>query len=125
MVGNIYRKWTCITMTFSENIANLRKKAGLSQQALASKAEVSLAQLKHSESGKSQPTLEVIARLAVSLDSSADDIVFDINDRLPANQRLRTQFGAIAKLKISEQEVIASLLDAYIKKNQMEELLKK
>lgn len=50
-----------------EQIKNLRLSQGLSQQALASKAGVSLPTLQNIEAGKANPTIEVINKLLSAL----------------------------------------------------------
>jgi len=46
-------------MPFAEKLAKLRKKRGLTQQELAQKIGVGIAQMRRYEKGSSSPTLEV------------------------------------------------------------------
>ncbi|MFG1174512.1 helix-turn-helix domain-containing protein [Erwiniaceae bacterium CAU 1747] len=70
------------------------------------------------EGGSSQPTLDVIRRLAIVLGVSADMLVFDEQERGPGEQ-LRYQFETISRMPQREQDVIRELLDAMIIKNQV------
>ena len=57
---------------FPARLAALRTAADPTQQALADRIGVHVVQLRRYESGSSQPTLEVIRRMAVALGVSAD-----------------------------------------------------
>jgi transcriptional regulator with XRE-family HTH domain len=105
-------------MEFPERLAALRKERGLTQQALADAVNLAVLQIRRYEGGTSQPTLDVIRRLAIALGVSADMLVFDAKERGPADT-LRYQFEAVSKLSEHEQEVVRELLDAVIVKNQV------
>lgn len=105
-------------MEFPERLAMLRKERGLTQQALADAVSRAVLQIRRYEGGTSQPTLDVIRRLAIALGVSADMLVFDTKERDPADT-LRYQFEAVSKLSEQEQTVVRELLDAVIVKNQV------
>lgn len=105
-------------MEFPERLATLRKERGLTQQALADQVGLAVLQIRRYEGGTSQPTLDVIRRLAIALGSSADSLVFDDHERGPA-ETLRYQFEAISRMPAQDQEAIRVLLDAVIVKNQV------
>lgn len=68
-------------MNFSENLQNLRKKAGLSQEELAEKLEVSRQAVSKWETKEAVPDMEKIIAIAELFDCSIDDLVKDtIND---------------------------------------------
>jgi len=54
-------------------------------QALADQVGVGVLQIRRYEGGTSQPTLDVIRRLAIALGVSADMLVFDAKERAPAD----------------------------------------
>jgi transcriptional regulator with XRE-family HTH domain len=83
-------------MDFGERLAALRKEKGLTQQALAELINLHVIQVRRYESGASQPTLDVIRRLAVALQVSADVLIFGADERGPDGD-LRLQFEAISK----------------------------
>lgn len=105
-------------MEFPERLAALRKARGLTQQALADQVDVAVLQIRRYEGGTSQPTLDVIRRLAIALGVSADMLVFDEQERGPS-ESLRYQFETVSRMPEHEQEVVRELLDALIVKNQV------
>ena len=58
-------------------LSNKRKEKGLTQEEMAKKAGVGIAQMRRYEKGKSSPTLEVIKNIAKTLGVSADELIFD------------------------------------------------
>ena len=105
-------------MEFPERLATLRKERGMTQQALADQVGLAVLQIRRYEGGTSQPTLDVIRRLAIALGSSADSLVFDDHERGPS-ETLRYQFEAISRMPEQDQAAIRVLLDAVIVKNQV------
>jgi transcriptional regulator with XRE-family HTH domain len=105
-------------MTFPERLTTLRKTRGLTQLALADHVGIAVLQVHRYENGTSQPTLDVIRRLAIALGVSADMLVFDDTERGPSDA-LRYQFETISRMSEHEQEVVRELLDALIVKNQV------
>ncbi len=107
-----------LSMNFPERLATLRKARGLTQQALADQVDIAVLQVHRYEGGSSQPTLDVIRRLAIALGVSADMLVFDESERGPSDA-LRYQFETVSRMSEHEQEVVRELLDALIIKNQV------
>jgi len=107
-----------LDMEFPERLTALRKERGLTQLALAEMVNLAVLQIRRYEGGTSQPTLDVIRRLAIALGVSADVLVFDANERGPADV-LRYQFETVSRLSPHEQELVRELLDAVIVKNQV------
>ena len=64
-------------MTIGENIKNIRKKANLSQKALAEKLGVSQQMIAQYEKGKRQPKIETIDKIATALGVRIVDITRD------------------------------------------------
>lgn len=60
----------------------------------------------------------VIRRLAIALGVSADVLVFDQEERGPA-ETLRYQFETVSRMSEHDQSVVRELLDAVIVKNQV------
>ena len=107
-----------LAMDFPERLTALRKERGMTQQVLADQVGVAVLQIRRYEGGTSQPTLDVIRRLAIALGVSADMLVFDAGERGPT-EALRYQFETVSRLSAHEQEVVRELLDAVIVKNQV------
>lgn len=76
-------------MDFAHRLAAVRKQRGMTQQTLADTVGVHVTQLCRYEAGTNQPTLELLRALAVALAASADDLVFDPDDRGPQDESLR------------------------------------
>jgi transcriptional regulator with XRE-family HTH domain len=109
-------------MAFPDKLAALRKERGLTQQQLADRVGVHVIQIRRYERSASQPTLEVIRQIALALSVSADALIFDQEERGP-DEELRLKFEAVRAMTDEDKRIIASLLDAYIKKHQIEHVL--
>lgn len=105
-------------MEFPERLTALRKERALTQQALADLVGCHVLQIRRYEGGTSQPTLEVIKRLAQALRVSADALVFDTAERGP-DEELRFQFEAVTRMPKKEKDAIRTMLEAMIVKNQV------
>jgi transcriptional regulator with XRE-family HTH domain len=101
------------SMTFSERLATLRKDRGLTQLALAEKAAVHVAQIRRYEAGQTQPALDVIRRIAIALNVSADVLIFDKDERGPGDD-LRLQFEAIEQMSPEERKIIKTIIESMI-----------
>lgn len=102
-----------IDMAFPDRLATLRKKRGLTQQALADDVGVHVVQIRRYEAGKTQPTLDIIRKLAIALSVSADELIFDKDERGPSEE-LRLQFEAVSRLGPQEIFLVRELLDSII-----------
>jgi len=106
-----------LAMNFSKRLSVLRKERRLTQQVLADKVGIHVVQLRRYEAGDSQPTLEVIRKLAINLSVSADMLVFDKDERGPDDD-LRLQFEAISRFDPGEKKIIKALLEGMILKHE-------
>jgi transcriptional regulator with XRE-family HTH domain len=115
------------TMPFSERLAKLRNERGLTQGEMASLVVVGIAQMRRYEGSKSSPTLEVIKNIARVLGISADELIFDEDERVPAakilDRKLLEQFELVSMLSPNDREAIKTILDSMIIKNRLEEVL--
>jgi len=105
-----------VTMDFSERLAALRRERSLTQQTLAETVGIHVSQLRRYEAGQSQPTLEVIRKLAVALSVSADLLVFDKDERGP-EEDLRFQFEAVGRLDPNDRNLVREVLDSIISRH--------
>lgn len=69
--------------------------------------------LRRYEAGASQPTLDVLRRMAGVLGVSGEELLFDRDERGPGED-LRPLFEAVMRLDSSEKEVVRSVLDAFL-----------
>jgi transcriptional regulator with XRE-family HTH domain len=106
-----------LAMEFPDRLAQLRKAKGLTLRALAELAEVHVTQIQRYESGDSQPTLDVIKRLAIALSVSADTLIFDMEERGP-DDVLKLQFEAVKQFDQEDKALAQGLLEGLILKHQ-------
>jgi len=102
---------------FPERLTKFRKDKNLNQHQLAALAEVHVAQIRRYEYGQSQPTLDVIRKLAVALGVTGDELLFDVNER-GADQELILQFEAIQKMDTEDRTHVKAVLDGMILRHQ-------
>lgn len=113
----MHQKQLVLDMDFPERLALLRKENNLTQKELGELIGVHVAQIRRYESGTSQPTLDVIRKIAVVLHVSADTLIFDKNERGPDDD-LRLHFEAISKLTPEEKKTVKELLEGMILKHE-------
>jgi len=106
-----------LDMDFPERLVELRKARALTQRQLSDQIGVHLNQVQRYESGASQPTLDVLRRLAVALGVSADVLLFDKNERGP-DETLRLQFEALRQFDPKERLIAQEVLESLILKHQ-------
>jgi transcriptional regulator with XRE-family HTH domain len=104
-------------LNFPQHLAALRKERGLTQSALAEMVQMHISQIRRYEGGQSQPTLDVIRKLALALSVSADMLLFEKNERGPDDD-LKLQFEAVSRFDPEEKQVIRSLLEGMILKHE-------
>jgi transcriptional regulator with XRE-family HTH domain len=102
-----------LDMDFPERLSALRKERGLTQQALAERVGIHVSQLRRYEGGGAQPTLDVIRRLAIALSVSADQLVFDTDERGPTTD-LRLHLEAIQHLDDDEKAVVRTVIESVL-----------
>jgi transcriptional regulator with XRE-family HTH domain len=105
------------TLDFPQRVAELRKQHRLTQAQLAERIGIHVVQLRRYEAGTSQPTLDVIRKLATALQVSADVLLFGKDERGPDDD-LRMQFEAITRFDEEEKRVVRSLLEGMILKHE-------
>jgi transcriptional regulator with XRE-family HTH domain len=105
------------TVDFPQRLADLRKQHSLTQQQLADRIGMHVVQLRRYEAGTSQPTLDVIRKLATALQVSADMLLFGKDERGPDDD-LRLQFEAVSRFDEEEKRVVRSLLEGMILKHE-------
>ena len=111
-------------MDFPKRLAVLRKERALTQQALADAIGMHVTQINRYEAGDSQPTLDVIRRLAVALGVTADALIFDKSERGP-DETLRLQFETVSQFDEDEKLFVQELLEALILKHQAKQSMQR
>lgn len=111
-----------IAMDFPERLSFLRKQKNLTQQALADLIGIHVTQLRRYEAGTSQPTLDVLRKLAVALSVSADVLLFDHQERQPDDD-LKWHFEAASQLNDEEKKMVKTLLEGLLIKHHAKTVL--
>ena len=105
-------------MHVPKRLVAIRKEKGHTQQQMADKIGIHVSQYKRYEAGTSQPTLEVFRKITLALNTSADHLLFDDNERGPnGDDNLRLQFEAVAQLDDKEKAVVMELIDGMLIKH--------
>ncbi|QGX41718.1 XRE family transcriptional regulator [Permianibacter aggregans] len=108
-------------MPFADRLAALRKQRGLTQEALADLIGVTKTQVYRYENNGSQPTLEVIKKLAVALSVTTDELIFEVDER-KADDSLLLLLEGIAQLDPDEKHVIKEMVEGILLKHQARRL---
>jgi len=115
------------TMPFAEKLVELRNDRGLTQREMAGLIGVGIAQMRRYEKGQSSPTLKVIKNIARTLGVSADELIFDEDERFEAarilDRKLLEQFELVSKLNPLDKEAIKTILESMIIKGRLEEAM--
>ena len=108
-------------MSFGKRLLELRRKRGLTQQQLCELVSVHVTQLRNYEAGRSQPTLEVIRKLALALDVTADELVFDPSERAPqvSNKELIKQWERIEELPEEDRKALKMIIEGLLLRRQL------
>jgi transcriptional regulator with XRE-family HTH domain len=67
--------------TVGNNIKHFRKKQGLSQEDMATELHVTRQAVSNWETGKAFPDIDMLKRIAVTLDTSVNDIIYAATER--------------------------------------------
>ena len=113
-----------LTMSFPKRLTTLRKQRELTQQTLANTVGIHNTQINRYEAGESQPTLEVIRKLAIALGVSADMLIFDKDERGP-DDSLRFQFETVSQFEEEDKKVAQAVLEGLILKYQAKQSLQR
>ena len=114
-------------MAFADRFAQFRKEKRYTQQEIAQKIGVGIAQIRRYEKGNSSPTLEVIKNMAKTLGVSADELIFDKDERVPSSiildKELLEQFELISHLSPHDVDAVKTILESMIIKSRLEEVM--
>jgi|GEM_PF-714113 len=114
-------------MPFADTLSKLRKTKGLTQEDLAKKIGVGIAQMRRYEKGVSSPTLEIIKGMANTLGASADELIFGENEGVATarilDKKLLEQFETISRLNPHDKEALMTIIESVIIKNKIQEVL--
>lgn len=113
-------------MTLGQRIQELRKKANLSQNDLASKIEVSYPQMSRYEIKGVQPPADVLKRLAdvfgVSIDYLVNGSLEQKAESAIDDNELLQQFKEVEQMDDDDRSTVKKLIDAFITKRKVQKL---
>lgn len=109
-------------MAFPQRLAEQRKQQQITQQALADRADIHVTLLRRYEAGKTQPGLDTLKRIAVALSVSADQLLFDEDERGPQDESLRLHLAALDQLDDDERAGIRALIEGALLRHQARRL---
>jgi transcriptional regulator with XRE-family HTH domain len=109
---------------FGERLAEARRSAKLTQGELADKADIHISHVQRIEAGTSQPTVDVLKRLAEALTVSLDFLVFDRTSEAAAQRladsELIEHFAAVEHLDDDDKQAVKKIIAALIVKQRVE-----
>ncbi len=120
MMVNSFSLW--LSMNLPARLITLRKGRGLSQQAMADAIGIHVNSLKKYEAGQAQPSLDALRKIATTLHTSTDFLLFDDHERGPSDD-LRLQFEAVSQFPEEERKIVKALLEGMIIKYQTKQLV--
>lgn len=108
---------------FSQRLRDLRQQRGLTQQALAKRADIHYTHIGRYESGKSMPAADTLRRIAEALGTTVD-FLMDGATQDTAKARLTSRallerFQEVEKLPDDQQVVVMQLMDAFLAMSQL------
>lgn len=104
------------SVAFPDRLFAARKERELTQEALGELAGLTKLQIHRYERGTSQPTLDALKRLAVALNVSIDELVFEEHERKPEGE-LMLLFEGVSRLDPDEQRLIKELIESVMLKH--------
>ena len=109
-------------MGFPERLKTLRQERKLDFDELAKMIGIHSTQLRRYEKGDSQPTLDVLRKLAIALNVSGDELLFDEEER-KAPEDFVLQFQALSQLTTEEKRTIRAMIDGLMIRQQAKKLI--
>jgi transcriptional regulator with XRE-family HTH domain len=109
-------------MGFPERLAAIRKERKFGFPELAKMVDIHPTQLRRYEKGESQPTLDVLRKLAIALNVPGDMLLFDEDERKPPEDFLM-QFEALMQLSSEDKKAIRAVIDGLLLRHQAKRLI--
>ncbi len=104
------------SVPFPDRLTAARKARGLTQEGLGKIADLTKLQIHRYERSASKPTLDALKRLALALNISIDELVFEEEERKPEGELLLL-FEGVSRLDPSEQQLIKELIESVMLKH--------
>ncbi|MBU3915414.1 helix-turn-helix domain-containing protein, partial [bacterium] len=118
---------TNIDIGFPKKLKRLRQERGWSQAQVASQVGIEEQRISKYERGLMYPTTKIMLKLVSIFEVSLDYLLRDSTDlgiSKLKNQELLRRIEAVDQLPVKKQKVLIEILDAFIKQQKFEELVK-
>ena len=89
---------------------------------MADKVGIHLTQVRRYEAGDTQPSLDILKKIATTFNVTTDWLIFEDGKREPQDE-LKLKFEAVKQMTADEQKSIKEILDAMILKHQAKHLI--
>lgn len=112
-------------MAIGDRIKQLRTSKELTQTDLAKLVGLTYIQVGRYEKGKSNPSSDVLQKLAQALDTTTDYLMNGGTEQVEAqlsDRELLRQFQEVEKLEPSDKHLVKTFIDAFITKRQLQKL---
>ena len=109
-------------MTVGERIKQLRKNAEFTQQQLADKIGITYIQVGRYETGKSNPSADVLQKIAKALHTTTDFLMSGGNEQQLSDKELLQQFKEVEQLPNEDKHLIKTFIDAFLTKRKVQKL---
>ena len=115
--------------SFGDSLKTVRVSTNISQAELADMVEMHSTHISRYERDLTQPTLEVIKKIAIALDVSTDVLIYGAEEGQAQNKikdnELLNMFNKVQGLDKQEINCAKSLLEAFIFKKELQHQLSK
>lgn len=115
-MGHFSDYWT-YRMSIQHRLIGLRRERDLTQQEMADAIGVHVNQVRRYEAGATQPSLDVLKKIAIAMSVTIDSLVFNSDERGP-DERLKLQFEAINQFDEEDRQLAQGVLEGLILKHQ-------
>lgn len=116
-------------MKFKEKLVYLRKQKNWSQQELSDQVGVQVTHISRLENGKSQPSVELLRKIAqafaVTMDYMVDEEADAVTPVSIKNKSLAKKLELLEQLDTEDQQTIINVIDSMLTKKKMLDLLLK
>jgi transcriptional regulator with XRE-family HTH domain len=115
--------------TFGEKVRKLRKERGWSQDELGRQVGIHGRHVGKYEIGRAMPNADTVVKIADVLGVSIDYLLRDeleegsVPGAALRDRELLRHFEAVERMGEDDRRVVTSLIDAYVKKHQIEDVL--
>jgi len=112
-------------MAIGDRIKQLRTAKNMTQSDLAEIVGLTYIQVGRYEKGKSNPSADVLQKLASALDTTTDFLMSGDTEQVQAqlsDKELLKQFREVEQMEEKDKSIVKELIDAFITKRKIQQL---